>query len=631
MTILSGFGLFWLTLLLSALLALVFRKMTNFIRLAGTFLIALSCLLLIFLSLSVLGTAGSPLEFEIDAGSFHLPFLIDGLSALFLLLLAALTLAATVFSVDFVKNYEAEKIWKFYLALPFFIGGLAGLLTVDDLGPGFTLAWQLMVISSYFLVRGGRAAKVSARPALIYLIFMETAWLLITGSAFLAAGYQFGDSLATIGLKLASSSPWQAIIFFSLIFLGFGIKTGVFPFGQFWIPGAYSTAWPQVSSLLAGILEKTGVFGLVRVFFFVAKEARSAFNPDLWGKTLVVAGTLTLFIGTVQAIKQSDYLRLLAYSSIGQVGYIIFALGSSLLAWSSHWPLAKSLAPVIFIGAVYHSLNHGIFKSLLFLLGGNLLYATGTRDLNRLGGLLSVMPVSGFLAAIASYSISGMPASSGFVSKWLMISSNFLAGRNSLLLTLAGIIALFTAAFTLACYVKFFGLTFTSAGAGWKVKRSIKEVPWKLLASEIFLTVICLTQAFLPMAYVNLAGRSLRLSPGLVLPAAGADSLSGNLFSLKIYNGQNLLAATSPVFMLLLVVLLAVLAYWFSRSVRPAEVKVPAWLSGYQDLNQNNVYVDRHLFSDLKKFFWWAGGSPKEIIDDDEPSGLPHQPEKGGK
>jgi len=212
-----------------------------------------------------------------------------------------------------------------------------------------------------------------------------------------------------------------------------------------------------------------------------------------------------------------------------------------------------------------------------------------------------------------------------------MISSNFLAGRNSLLLTLAGIIALFTAAFTLACYVKFFGLTFTSAGAGWKVKRSIKEVPWKLLASEIFLTVICLTQAFLPMAYVNLAGRSLRLSPGLVLPAAGADSLSGNLFSLKIYNGQNLLAATSPVFMLLLVVLLAVLAYWFSRSVRPAEVKVPAWLSGYQDLNQNNVYVDRHLFSDLKKFFWWAGGSPKEIIDDDEPSGLPHQPEKGGK
>lgn len=627
MTILSGFSLFWLTLLLSALLALVFRKMTNFIRLAGTFLIALSCLWLIFLSLSVLGTGGSPLEFEIEAGSFHLPFLIDGLSALFLLLLAVLTLAATVFSVDFVKNYGAEKIRKFYLALPFFIGGLAGLLTADDLGPGFTLAWQLMAISSYILVREGRPARASARPALVYLVFMETAWLLITGSAFLASGYQFGDSLATIGLKLASSSPSRAIIFFSLLFLGFGIKTGIFPFGQLWIPGAYSTAWPQVSSLLAGILEKTGVFGLVRVFFFVAKEARSAFNPDLWGKTLVVAGTLTLFIGTVQAIKQSDYLRLLAYSSIGQVGYIIFALGSSLLAWSSPWPLAKSLAPVIFIGAVYHSLNHGIFKSLLFLLGGNLLYATGTRDLNRLGGLLAIMPVSGFLAAVASYSISGMPASSGFVSKWLMISSNFLAGRGSLLLTLAGIIALFTTAFTLACYVKFFGLAFTSAGARWKVKKEVKEVPRRLLASEIFLTIICLTQAFLPMGYVSLAGRSLKLSPGFLLPEAGADSLSGNMFSLKIYNGQELLAATAPVFLLLLVILLAGLAYWFSRSARPAEVKVPAWLSGYQDLNQNNVYTDRHLFSDLKKFFWWTGGSPKPVVDDTELAG----PAEAGK
>ncbi|HRD02792.1 MAG TPA: proton-conducting transporter membrane subunit [Candidatus Saccharicenans sp.] len=622
---------FWLTLLLTALMALVFRKKTNFIRLVGTFLIALSCLLLIFLSLSVLGKAGLPFEFEIKAGSFHLPFLIDGLSALFLLLLSVLTLASVIFSLDFVKKYQAEQLWKFYLALPLFIGGLGGLLTVDDLGLGFTLAWQLMVISSYLLVRWGRPVKVSARPALVYLIFMEVAWLMITGSAFLAEGYQFGDSLATIGLKLAQGSQWQGLIFFSLLFLGFGIKTGVFPFGQFWIPGAYSTAWPQVSSMLAGILEKTGVFGLIRVFFFVSKGSGAAFNPDLWGKTLVVAGTLTLFVGTVQAIKQSDYLRLLAYSSIGQVGYIIFALGSSLLAWNSSWPLAKSLAGVIFIGAVYHSLNHGIFKSLLFLLGGNLLYATGTRDLNRLGGLLAVMPVSGFLAALASYSISGMPASSGFVSKWLMISSNFLAGRDSLLLTLAGIVALFTAAFTLACYVKFFGLAFTSAGARWKVKSEIKEVPWRLLASEIFLTVICLTQAFLPMGYVKLISRSLGLSTGFLIPEAGAEILSGSMFSLKIYDGQSLLAATAPAFVLLLIILLALLAYWFSRSARTAEVKVPAWLAGYQDLNQNNVYADRHVFSDLKKFFWWTGGSPKKIIDDDELANFPEPKEKGGK
>jgi len=97
---------------------------------------------------------------------------------------------------------------------------------------------------------------------LVYLLFMEAAWLMIIGSAFLAKGYIFGDSLGTVGLKLAQSGPWQAILFFSLLFLGFGIKTGVFPFGQWWIPDAYSTAWPQVSSLLAGLLGKDCVFGV---------------------------------------------------------------------------------------------------------------------------------------------------------------------------------------------------------------------------------------------------------------------------------------------------------------------------------------------------------------------------------
>jgi len=150
-----------------------------------------------------------------------------------------------------------------------------------------------------------------------------------------------------------------------------------------------------------------------------------------------------------------------------------------------------------------------------------------------------------------------------------------------------------------------------------------------LLASEIFLTIICLSQAFLPMGYVKLIDRSLGLSSGFLLPEAGGDVLSGKMLSLKIYDGQSLLAATSPLLMLFLIVLLAFLAYWFSRSAHPGEIKVPAWLSGYQDLNSNNVYADRHVFSDLKKFFWWTGGSPKKVIDDNELAVLPDSQQKG--
>ncbi|NPV84169.1 MAG: hypothetical protein HPY46_11380 [Candidatus Aminicenantes bacterium] len=613
-----------LSLLLSFLATIFLGKRVHLVRLAGTILISLGCFFLAWQGVMILGT-GQPLELELKLAGIHIPVLIDGLSALFLLLLSVLALGSTLFAYGYYETIETKIVQKVYLALPVFIAGLVGLLTVDDLGPGFTLAWQLMAVSSYLLVRWGRPLKLSSRPALVYLAFMESAWVLITGAAFLAKGYHFGDSLAVIGEKLSGSGSVATAIFLAGLLLGFGLKTGIFPLGQLWIPGAYSTASPPVSALLAGILEKTGVFGLIRIFFFVARGAGTGFDPDLWGQVLVVVGTLTLFIGTVQAIKQSDYLRLLAYSSIGQVGYIVLALGSSLLAWHSGSPLAG----IIFAGAVYHSLNHGIFKSLLFLTGGSLLHATGTRDLNRLGGLLAVMPVTGVLAALASYSISGMPASSGFVSKWLMIAGNFLAGKDSLLLTMAGIVALFTAAFTLACYVKFFGLAFTSAGASWKLKREIREVPGSLLVPEIFLAVICLSQAFLPAVYIRLIGRSLATTEGFLLAGVGPESLRANPVGLRIFEGQALLAAVAPLAMLVLLLVLAFLARWLRQSAGAQEVRVPAWLCGYQDLNKNNVYADRNMFSDLKKFFRWTGANNNLVIDDEELPGSVSREEKG--
>lgn len=615
----SAVSLFWLILLVlsvSSLLALLFKDRDNLVRLSGTVLIFLSLLSLIFLVSQVLWRDQQPVEFEIGILSLNIPVLIDGISSLFLLLLAVLSLSSIIFSSGFNKGFRTVADWKFYSVFPWFVAGLIGLLTVDELGPGFTIAWQLMAWSSYFLVRWGRPAKLSARPALVYLIFMEAAWLMIVGAPFLINGYHFGEPLMETGQKLAGSGQLVGLFFFALLFLGFGLKTGVFPLGQFWIPGAYSTASPSVSALLAGILEKTGVFGLIRIFFFLARGAWPNFNTSYWGKTLLIAGTLTLFIGTVQAIKQSDYLKLLAYSSIGQVGYIIFALGSSLLVWSSGSEAGQSLASVIFVGAIYHSLNHGIFKSLLFLTGGNLLYSTGTRDLNRLGGLLAVMPVTGLLVALASYSIAGMPASSGFVSKWLMIAGSFLAGRHSLYLTLAGIIALFTSAFTLACYVKFFGLAFTSAGANWKLKKEIKEVPFSMGGAGIFLALICLSQAFLPRSYLRLISRSLNLSPGFLLAGGNWDYLSGDLFHLRIFDGKNWLAAISPLVIFLLMIALVILARALRQSAGSVAVQVPTWLCGYQDLNQDNVYADRNMFSDLKKFFWWTGGNSNRVVDD---------------
>ena len=160
----------------------------------------------------------------------------------------------------------------------------------------------------------------------------------------------------------------------------------------------------------------------------------------------------------------------------------------------SNSEFVKLMGLIAIVGAIYHVLNHAIFKGLLFLSAGSVLYATGTKDMNKLGGLLKVMPISGIIAGIASLSIAGVPPFSGFASKWTIISTNLLAGSEVLFLVIFGIIALFTSAVTLSCYVKFFGLTYTASGAEWNIKKEIKEVPGTMIAPKAVLTILCIVQ-----------------------------------------------------------------------------------------------------------------------------------------
>ncbi len=200
----------------------------------------------------------------------------------------------------------------------------------------------------------------------------------------------------------------------------------MFPFGQLWLPDAHSIAPSPISALLSGVMIKTGVYGIIRTFFWMVPA--EGYNGSLWGIVIASFGVVTLFIGTNQALKQHDAKRLHAYHSIGQMGYIILGIGSALVMLNSGSEFVKLLSVVAIVGALYHTLNHTVFKGLLFLSTGSVLYATGTKDLNKLGGLMKLMPVTAVVAGIASLSIAGMPAFSGFASKWTIISSNILAG-----------------------------------------------------------------------------------------------------------------------------------------------------------------------------------------------------------
>ena len=218
---------------------------------------------------------------------------------------------------------------------------------------------------------------------------------------------------------LLNAHPGITMLAFALFLVGFGIKMGMWPFGQVWLPDAHPAAPSPVSAMLSGVMIKTGVYGLMRYFLWLVPPAGWTLFPLAeWGMVIAFLGTITLFTGTMQALRQEQSKRLLAFHSIGQIGYILLGLGvcMALLPGGDH--RLVTLAAIGLFGALYHVMNHGVFKGLLFLNAGSILYATGTQDLNKLGGLMKFMPLTAVTALVASFSISGVPLFNGFVSKW---------------------------------------------------------------------------------------------------------------------------------------------------------------------------------------------------------------------
>jgi formate hydrogenlyase subunit 3/multisubunit Na+/H+ antiporter MnhD subunit len=544
--------------------------------------------------------------------------LIDGFSGFFIGIISFLAIMSSFYSIKYMEHYADYKLWSYYLCFPLFILGMIGIVTVDDLSTGFTIAWQIMTIASYFLIRFEYKEAGNIRNANKYLILMELAWALILGGTFFISGFSWGDSLHSLVEKLGATTGASIFIVYGLILIGFGFKAGMFPFGQLWLPDAHSIAPSPISALLSGVMIKTGVYGIIRTFFWMVPK--EGFDGMIWGIIIASFGVVTLFVGTTQALKQHDAKRLHAYHSIGQMGYIILGIGSALVMLNSASQFVKLLSVLAIIGAMYHTLNHTVFKGLLFLSTGSVLYATGTKDLNKLGGLIKIMPVTALVAGIASLSIAGMPSFSGFASKWTIISSDILAGNQSLMLAIFGIIALFTSAVTLASYVKFFGMTFTSSGVEWNVKKEIKEVPWTMLLPKVILAILCLVQGLLPFIYFETFIGIFKNSAGSSLQAVFGDVSLDNYIvnsamgvSVTVPGLEGAVSSVAVPLVVLIILAAAYLFAWLLRKSGGAEEKeVPTWLCGYQDLNNNNRYVAHNMYSAFKKAVKWTGGNVKK-------------------
>jgi hydrogenase-4 component B len=546
---------------------------------------------------------------------------VDGLSAIFLLLAVLIAVSAALYSISYMRHYSGYGVVSYYPNFLLFVGAIYGLLSTTDMMWFFFLFWQLMTLPSYALIRFEYRKPQNVRAANKYLIMMQVACLTaMIGTQLLvrntpnAGGLKYDfDTVSAALPSLLSHAPGLAAVAFLFFLVGFGIKAGMWPFGQLWLPDAHPAAPSPVSSMLSGVMIKTGIYGLLRYFLWlVPSTARADYPLASWGMLVAILGTITLFTGTMQALKQEQTKRLLAFHSIGQIGYILLASGACMTLLAAGTPIALSLATLALFGAVLHVLNHGLFKGLLFLNAGSMLHATDTQNLNQLGGLMKYMPLTATTALIASFSISGVPLFNGFVSKWTIYVVAIQGSAYARYLPACALIAILTSVLTLASFIKFFGASFlcrSSELVRTRAKSGTLEVGWLMQAPQVLLASLCILLGVAPALGFGLLQRGIENSP----QGFGADLAANEPLTNGVVRGVSLFTSAAvlvPVVLAAVLLVMFLLAYFVARLGESPHRAAEPWLCGYARENAWHRYVAHNFYGEIKRYFRWIRGSP---------------------
>ncbi len=402
--------------------------------------------------------AGAEFNWALPSG---VPFLLysvrlDPLSAFFLLALSLLAVCVSVYSIGYLRHgVAARRPGIFFCFFNLMLLALTLVFTASNV-IFFLVAWELVVVTSYFLVITDHGSAEAREGGMLYLLMSRGGTgMLYLGFLLLAtaSGSMEFQALHGVGGRL---NPVFGAAAFLLLFFGFGVKAGIIPL-HIWLPAAHPVAPSNVSALMSGIVIKTGIYGMTRVFFDFYGDA-----PVWAGMLVLVVGVISALLGVLYALMEHDLKRLLAYHSIENIGIILMGFGSALLFRSFGHP---QLAALALVAGLFHTLNHGVFKSLLFMGAGSVLHGAKTRNMEEMGGLIRRMPWTAFYFLIGAVAISGLPPLNGFVSEWLTYQG-LLAGFGAtptltrVAFPIAGALLALTAALAAACFVKAFGITF---------------------------------------------------------------------------------------------------------------------------------------------------------------------------
>ena len=473
---------------------------------AATLLANLATIALLVLSI---GTIGQSAVYEI--GNWSIPlginFVLDGLSSLLLLVISVVSAAAMLFSVRYMEQYTAKA--KYLCLFMLMVAGMNGVVLSGDIFNLFVFL-EIASLASYALVGFG-CEHEELEAAFKYMVLGTIGSIFVLFGVALVYGNTGTLNMAYISKAIAESGLNAGLGFaLALFIVGFGLKAALVPFHA-WLPDAHPSAPAPISAMLSGVLIKSlGVYALTRVVFNVFGITAST------GWLLLVLGLLSMVAGAFLAIGQWDIKRLMAYSSISQLGYVVLGigLGGTLIAKGDN-PAWASLA---ILGGLFHLVNHAVYKSLLFLTSGSVQMATGTRQLREMGGLAGKMPVTRATCTIASASIAGIPPFSGFWSKLILVVAAIGAG----FYWVAAVIV-FVSLCTLIMYLKVQRYAFL--GELPENLQQVRENKGSMLIAMIFLACLCVLMGLLVIV------PSLRAS---ILDPAVKVLMDGVLYSANV-------------------------------------------------------------------------------------------------
>jgi formate hydrogenlyase subunit 3/multisubunit Na+/H+ antiporter MnhD subunit len=558
----------------------------------GRVLFPLGAVVGLALAIAALANVAQPADHAVlPLGLPDLPFHLrsDSLSDVFLFLLGAASAGISVFGAGYFRSGEGTAPGLLCLQYHLFLASMGLVLLADD-AYLFMLAWETMALSSYFLVTTQHRLPEIRRAGFLYLLIAHVGaiGILLSFGVLQGGSWQFTFD----AMRAAQLSPAWAAVAFLLALFGFGAKAGLVPL-HVWLPEAHPAAPSPVSALMSGVMLKTALYGVLRVTFDLLGHP-----AWWWGLVPLAFGLLSAIYGVVFAAAQTDMKRLLAFSSIENIGILFTGVG---LAIVFNGVGMNTLASLALVAALYHAINHAFMKSLLFVGTGSVLHATRERNLGKLGGLIHRMPWVAWLTLVGALAIAGLPPLNGFVSEWLLLQA-FLSAYQvpkpfiNMLLPLGAALVALAAALAGYVMVKFYGIIFLGQPREAALERA-HDAGWFERIGLGWLAAGCIALGLFPKHVIDL----LELVP-MQLGLIEAPTIGGNWWRLiPVMERQ---AAYAPVLFLLVVgLVIALTVFVVSRLYHVRARRSASWDCGYvrldarmQDTAEGFGQPIRHIF-----------------------------------